>query len=264
MTAICVIGTEVSARLQNVLILAQVASLLVFAGVALYRAVTGDSPLEALTPSITWLNPFAEGGAALTAGLLLGVFAYWGWESAVNLTEETDNSASTPGRAAIVSTVVLLVTYVVGGLRRGRLRRHRLPRRERGRGRADLRAARRAGARRLGLGPAARRGHLRARVHPDHDHPGLPDRAVDGPPARAAARAGAHPPALPHPGRVHLDGGRHRHRLVRAGQPDQRERAVRLDHRAVAADRLLLLADRDRLRGLLPQAADRAARTTCC
>jgi amino acid transporter len=111
MTAICVFGTEASARLQNVLILAQVLSLLIFAVVALYRAGTGDSP-EALTPSITWLNPFAEGGSALTAGLLLGVFAYWGWESAVNLTEETTNSESTPGRAAIVSTVVLLVTYV--------------------------------------------------------------------------------------------------------------------------------------------------------
>ena len=40
------------------------------------------------------------------------MFAYWGWESAVNLTEETTDSASTPGRAAIVSTVVLLVTYL--------------------------------------------------------------------------------------------------------------------------------------------------------
>ena len=68
MTAICVIGTEASARLQNVLILAQVLSLLIFAVVALYRAGTGDSPLEAITPSISWLNPFGEGGAALTAG----------------------------------------------------------------------------------------------------------------------------------------------------------------------------------------------------
>ena len=112
MTALCVIGTEASAKFQNVLILAQVVSLLIFAVVALYRATTGDSPLEAITPSISWLNPFAEGGAALTAGLLLGVFTYWGWESAVNLTEETTDSESTPGKAAIVSTVVLLVTYI--------------------------------------------------------------------------------------------------------------------------------------------------------
>jgi len=112
MTALCVLGTEISARFQNVLIIAQVVSLLVFAGVAIGRALSGDSPLESLTPSLTWLNPFAEGGSALTAGLLLGVFVYWGWESAVNLTEETTDSASAPGRAGIVSTVLLLLTYL--------------------------------------------------------------------------------------------------------------------------------------------------------
>jgi amino acid transporter len=112
MTWICVLGTELSARLQNALILAQTLALLVFAVVAIVRGVTGDSPLGGLDPSWSWLNPFGAGGAALSGGLLLGVFAYWGWESAVNLTEETRDSTSTPGRAAIASTVVLLVTYV--------------------------------------------------------------------------------------------------------------------------------------------------------
>ena len=112
MTAVCVVGTDTSARFQNVLILLQVLSLLIFAVVALYRAVAGTSSLDAQTPSLTWLNPFGAGGSALTAGLLLGVFIYWGWESAVNLTEETEDSASAPGRAGIVSTVVLLVTYL--------------------------------------------------------------------------------------------------------------------------------------------------------
>jgi amino acid transporter len=112
MTWICVLGTELSAHLQNVLILAQTAALLVFAGVAIVRGVTGDSPLGGLDPSWDWLNPFGAGAGALSGGLLLGVFAYWGWESAVNLTEETRDSTKTPGRAAIVSTLVLLVTYV--------------------------------------------------------------------------------------------------------------------------------------------------------
>ncbi len=112
MTAICVIGTELSARLQDVLILAQVGALLVFAVVALMGALNGTSEFESMTPELSWLNPFGAGGAGLTGGLLLGVFAYWGWESAVNLNEETEGSSSTPGRAAIVSTLVLLVTYV--------------------------------------------------------------------------------------------------------------------------------------------------------
>ncbi|MFI7411972.1 APC family permease [Streptomyces sp. NPDC049627] len=112
MTALCVIGTEVSARVQNALILAQVACLLAFAVVALRRVYAGTGTLGSVDPSFGWLNPFGAGGAELTAGLLLGVFVYWGWESAVNLTEEVENSATAPGKAAVWSTVVLLVTYV--------------------------------------------------------------------------------------------------------------------------------------------------------
>lgn len=112
MTWICVTGTEVSARLQTILILAQVGALLVFAGVALYLGVTGQGLDGAEPLSWSWLNPFAQGSAALSAGLLLGVFAYWGWESAVNLNEETTDAPDTPGRAAVVSTLLLVLTYV--------------------------------------------------------------------------------------------------------------------------------------------------------
>ncbi|KFG02112.1 amino acid transporter [Streptomyces scabiei] len=115
MTAVCVIGTEVSARVQNVLILAQVVCLLAFAVVALYRVYADTGTLDAVDPSLSWLNPFGAGGATLTAALLLGVFIYWGWESAVNLTEEVEDSATAPGKAGVWSTVILLVTYVSVG-----------------------------------------------------------------------------------------------------------------------------------------------------
>lgn len=112
MTWLCVLGTEISAKLQNALIIAQVGSLALFAIVALVQVASGDAAPGAPSPEVSWLNPFGAGGGALTGGLLLGVFAYWGWESAVNLTEETENSETTPGKAAILSTVVLLLTYV--------------------------------------------------------------------------------------------------------------------------------------------------------
>ncbi|MFD8644417.1 APC family permease [Streptomyces zaomyceticus] len=115
MTAVCVIGTELSAKVQNVLILAQVAFLLIFVGVALYKVYAGTSAYDSVEPALSWLNPFGAGGAALTGGLLLGVFIYWGWESAVNLTEEVQDSATAPGKAGIWSTVILLVTYVSVG-----------------------------------------------------------------------------------------------------------------------------------------------------
>ncbi|MFJ9663619.1 APC family permease [Streptomyces sp. NPDC101219] len=112
MTAVCVIGTELSARVQNALILAQVACLIAFAVVALYRVYAGTGSLDSTNPSFRWLDPFGAGGASLTGALLLGVFIYWGWESAVNLTEEVRHSATAPGRAAVWSTVILLLTYV--------------------------------------------------------------------------------------------------------------------------------------------------------
>lgn|SRR5680860_43779 len=112
MTWICVLGTALSARVQNALIFGQVGALLVFAVVAIVKAANGSSPLDEITPSLSWLNPFGEGGAALSSGLLLGVFAYWGWESAVNLSEETTDGASAPGRAGLWSTFILLGTYI--------------------------------------------------------------------------------------------------------------------------------------------------------
>jgi amino acid transporter len=107
MTAVCVIGTELSAMFQRILIFAQVVALLVFGIVALVKG-------GALTPELSWFSPFSVSSAdALVLGLLTGVFIYWGWESAVNLNEETEDSDSAPGLAGVVSTVVLLVTYVV-------------------------------------------------------------------------------------------------------------------------------------------------------
>jgi amino acid transporter len=113
MTLICVLGTELSARLQNILILAQVLALLLFAAVAIGKVAAGTAPDGALDPELSWFSPFAlEDTGALISGLLIGVFIYWGWESAVNLTEETEDSETAPGRAAVLSTVILLVTYL--------------------------------------------------------------------------------------------------------------------------------------------------------
>ena len=117
LTWICILGTELSARVQNVMIIAQVAALLLFAGVALGKVWSGDAGPQAIDPSWSWFSPFAiDDTDALIAALLLGVFIYWGWESAVNLCEETTNSRLVPGLSALTSTVVLLVTYVSVGV----------------------------------------------------------------------------------------------------------------------------------------------------
>jgi amino acid transporter len=49
----------------------------------------------------------------LVPAFLLAVFIYWGWDSAVATNEEADDPAKTPGRAAVLSTVLLLLIYAV-------------------------------------------------------------------------------------------------------------------------------------------------------
>jgi amino acid transporter len=122
MTTVCVIGTEASARLQIVLMAFQIIPLLLFTVVALVKVWSGDGPGTAFEPNLSWFNPFnidagnlnpfsAEAGD-LVAAMLLGIFIYWGWESAVNLNEETEGDVSRPGLAGLISTVILLITYV--------------------------------------------------------------------------------------------------------------------------------------------------------
>ena len=41
------------------------------------------------------------------------MFIYWGWESAISVNEETENSAVSPGKAALIATVILLLTYLL-------------------------------------------------------------------------------------------------------------------------------------------------------
>jgi amino acid transporter len=46
-------------------------------------------------------------------GFTLMLFIYWGWDTSVSVNEETKDSRRTPGRAAVISTVILLVTYAL-------------------------------------------------------------------------------------------------------------------------------------------------------
>jgi amino acid transporter len=113
MSAICYVGIEVSARTQWFLLAAEVVILGLFAVVALVKVYAQD-PLGSVHPSLSWLNPFDISSlTALNSGLLLAIFIYWGWDTAVSVNEETEDATQTPGRAAVVSTLLLLAIYVV-------------------------------------------------------------------------------------------------------------------------------------------------------
>ena len=114
MTYICYRGIEVSANFQKALLTIEVTMLLVFSVVALVRVGTGHAPTGHLTPRWSWFNPFdIPSFSIFVAALILMIFIYWGWDTTVACNEETADRHRTPGRAAVISTIVLLATYVL-------------------------------------------------------------------------------------------------------------------------------------------------------
>lgn len=108
MTGLSILGSDSSIRLQTILTFAQVGILLGFAVAAGILAVRRTLPVF----SSDWFNPLAYGLEPLIAAMLLGVFAFWGWEAATNLSEEC-KKPSDAGKAGVLSTLILLSTYVL-------------------------------------------------------------------------------------------------------------------------------------------------------
>jgi amino acid transporter len=114
MTYICYRGIEVSAMFQRVLLGVELVMLLVFSVTALVRIGTGHHPASSIHPAWSWFNPFHVASfSTFISGIILMLFIYWGWDTAVAVNEETKDPDKTPGQAAVLSTVILLVTYVV-------------------------------------------------------------------------------------------------------------------------------------------------------
>jgi amino acid transporter len=87
--------------------------LVVFSVVALIKVYTGHPP-HSVQPTASWFNPLDVSSiSALDGGILLAVFVYWGWDSGVSVNEETESPTTAPGRAAIVSTFILVGIYLL-------------------------------------------------------------------------------------------------------------------------------------------------------
>ncbi len=113
MTYICFRGIEISANFQKALLGIEIVMLLALSIVALIKVGTGHHPPESITPALSWFNPFHAHISAFVSGLVLMLFIYWGWDTAVSINEETAERDKTPGQAAIISTILLLVTYAL-------------------------------------------------------------------------------------------------------------------------------------------------------
>src|SRR6516225_6059322 len=112
MTYICYRGIEVSANFQKALLSIELIMVLVLSIVALVKV--GQGHPGSIHPAWSWFNPFkVKSFSTFTEGIILMVFIYWGWDTGVAVNEETRDPSKTPGRAAILSTVILLVTYAL-------------------------------------------------------------------------------------------------------------------------------------------------------
>ncbi|MCF2527381.1 APC family permease [Yinghuangia soli] len=102
--------------LQYTLVFFQMAVLTVFTVVLFLRVAEGGTP-GSLDFSWSWLNPASGFSvAAFTAGLSLSIFMYWGWDTSLSANEETVGSTRTPGRAALLAMVILVLSYCLCGI----------------------------------------------------------------------------------------------------------------------------------------------------
>lgn len=112
MTWVSYRGVELGERIQNVLLAIQYLALALFVGGVIFRIAAGDAP-NFTPPTLEWFNPFGfTDYSGFIEAVLLCLFIYWGWDTCLALNEETKDPKRIPGRAAILSTVILVVTYV--------------------------------------------------------------------------------------------------------------------------------------------------------
>ena len=105
-TYMCVVGIQLAARLQWVLLAIEYLIVLGFSILGFFHG--GGSPV-----SIDWFNPFSLGLGGLAAGVVISVFFYWGWDTAATVNEETEDSTENPGRAGIIGMFLLLVLFLI-------------------------------------------------------------------------------------------------------------------------------------------------------
>ena len=113
MTLVSARGIVLSERIQNVLMAIQFGILIIVSIIALVRVFTGTAGDQAIMPSWSWLWPGGLDASSIAAAVILCIFIYWGWDACLAIGEETRDSENTPGKAAIITTLILVATYVL-------------------------------------------------------------------------------------------------------------------------------------------------------
>jgi amino acid transporter len=103
-------GITTTARVQYILVGFQLIVLFVFAVAAIIESQNSETGLSF---SWSWFSPSGLTVSAIVAGLSGSIFAFWGWDSALTVNEETKDAEVTSGRAAILAVISILCTYLL-------------------------------------------------------------------------------------------------------------------------------------------------------
>ncbi len=110
-TFLLLAGIEIAARLQRVLAVFEYLVLFFFAILGIRALISGHAAAR-VTPA--WFSIAGAGGMkGFSAGILIAVFMYSGWDAAIYVNEETKDKEANPGRAAVSSVVILLFVYAL-------------------------------------------------------------------------------------------------------------------------------------------------------
>jgi amino acid transporter len=112
-SAMVIYGIRLTANFQWIMVGLEYMIVLAFSITGLVRAIASH-PSGSRILSLSWFSPGSIGGyQGLALGAALGVFLFWGWDTAVNLNEESEEAESNPGIAGILSMFILLVIFLV-------------------------------------------------------------------------------------------------------------------------------------------------------
>lgn len=114
-TFMVVYGITAAARFQRVLLALEYVIVLVFALIGLGKAYSHQPLRGSRHIDASWFSSTHIGGlSSFAAGAVIAVFFFWGWDTAANINEESENAAQNPGRAGVYSMFALLGLFMLG------------------------------------------------------------------------------------------------------------------------------------------------------
>ncbi|GAA4491915.1 APC family permease [Microbacterium panaciterrae] len=112
MAAAVIFGVHTTERAQWIMSIIEVGILVVFAAIAIPRAITTYHHGE--TFSWDWFGfGHLSSGGVFVAAALIAAFYYWGWDVTANLGEETKNAHKTTGAAGILGIVIVFILFEI-------------------------------------------------------------------------------------------------------------------------------------------------------